>query len=678
MTRHTRAYLAAKYPPHNQLAPRLSNTHVGVDGSLRQPTAGLPAKGAGAAAYLTAEIDQHSGGTTLTAHIATCTYCGEQTVANSEYAGYALALQTLAASPSLRVGWDHLNAVELMHAEIPQAVPPERLDAHESTDAAQAPSQARASAQSSSFNHLASADHYRGNPHMALAHALTSAAIAEGKQRTAYKVEAHISREADAKIATLLDETATWDPRAMEYTVPDSTLRAVIHTIAATLDTRPQGTATQRQHRTRAAASATAAAIARPADATANTHHLSIALNTLADWGSKQVALKNKRPSVALPPNTLSPGKWCLVNIPPPPDSNTTTTYSSTVQQSDPTSVRKHVSSRVERAMQEAKLHPDPSRPPPTRLDTTDLWVDESTAILKRPSGKQAPGPAAMPPEPLTKHYCQMAYGSILYNADALVKDPDLAAAVVKGPGRRPVPFTTHCPLCTQPGTVPLGEDSLHHIYHTCTAQAVVDAKEALQVALTQKIREISDHSMDHSQASHTADLIMQRGDYYAGQISLGAHNIIAAARTAHALAQGRPPGLPGEAAETHPPATLRAGALQRIVLTHSKRIHDLRSEKIPTQLRLTNYRKAMWANQRRAALAARAGDRGAGLSLVDDGVASGCSTSRRRGGAIVGGRRVGGQGRGGDYLRRYFVGRRTSLGLGSLPPIGAPSVRNR
>ena len=585
VTRHTHSYLTARYPPHTPVARHLSNTHVGVDGSLRPPTAELPAKGGGAAAFVTAEIDQYTQATVLTAHIATCTYCGEQTVANSEYAGYALALQTLTSSPCLRVGWDHLNAVKLMHAEIPQTAP---AGPSGSTATTQPSDQAGASAQ---FSHLASAEHYHGNPAMALAHALTADAITLGNQRVVYKVEAHVSREADARIATLLDSAARWDDRTREYTVPDATLRAVLQTIAATLAARPQPAGAHDQ-----------AAAADPLGAAPNTHHLSIALNTLADWGSKQVALKNRPPSVALPPNTLSTGKWCLVNV-PPPLGGSGATASSTVQQSDPASVRRLISCRVEHAMQEAKLHPDPSQPPPTRLDMSNLWVDESTAVLRRPGGKHAACQATMPPEPLTKHYCQMAYGSIRYNADALAKDPDLAAATVMGPKRRLVPFTTHCQLCAQPGSLPLGEDSLHHVYHDCTAQAVVEAKEALQTALTKKIRAISDNAMDPAQASHAADLIMLRPDYYAGQISLDAHNLIAAARKAHTLSQQHPPGLLGE---TTPAPAHRAGALQQIVLLHSKRIHDIRNGIIPAQLRLTHYRKAMWANQRATAQAAK------------------------------------------------------------------------
>jgi acetoin utilization deacetylase AcuC-like enzyme len=94
--------------------------------------------------------------------------------------------------------------------------------------------------------------------------------------------------------------------------------------------------------------------------------------------------------------------------------------------------------------MQEARLHPNASDEQPTRLNMSNLWVEESTAVLRRPSGKQAGNQAAMPMEQLTKHYCQMAYGSTLYNADALAKDPDLAAAHVRGPKSKQTAHSIH------------------------------------------------------------------------------------------------------------------------------------------------------------------------------------------------------------------------------------------
>jgi hypothetical protein len=129
----------------------------------------------------------------------------------------------------------------------------------------------------------------------------------------------------------------------------------------------------------------------------------------------------------------------------------------------------------------------------------------------------------------------------------------------------------------------------------------VVRVKHALRAALTSKLKDICDGAMHQAEAAEAADLIMQRPDYDAGQISLEAYHLIAAARARRAAAQQAPPGLPGEARLAAP----RTGALQHIVLQHSKTIHDLRTAKIPSQLRLTRYRKAMWANQRAAKRAA-------------------------------------------------------------------------
>jgi hypothetical protein len=134
----------------------------------------------------------------------------------------------------------------------------------------------------------------------------------------------------------------------------------------------------------------------------------------------------------------------------------------------------------------------------------------------------------------------------------------------------------------------------------------VVAAKAALQAALTQKIREISHSAMSTAEAGRVADKITQRDDYYAGQISLEAHDLIAAAMRADALAQQPPAGQPGSAAAA-PRAAPKVGALQQIVLRYSKKIHDLRCAKIPARERLSKYRKAMWANQRAAKRAAQA-----------------------------------------------------------------------
>ena len=128
VTRHTDAYLSAKYPPPTGVAPYLFSPQVGVDGTLREAASGQPAKGAGAAAFLTAAT---SGGDSasapaLTAHIVTSLYSGEQSVANSEYAGLTTALQTLCHSPILQIGCDHLNAVRLLHTRLPETTPDPR------------------------------------------------------------------------------------------------------------------------------------------------------------------------------------------------------------------------------------------------------------------------------------------------------------------------------------------------------------------------------------------------------------------------------------------------------------------------------------------------------------------------------------------------------------------------
>jgi hypothetical protein len=94
---------------------------------------------------------------------------------------------------------------------------------------------------------------------------------------------------------------------------------------------------------------------------------------------------------------------------------------------------------------------------------------------------------------------------------------------------------------------------------------------------------------MGHQQAAETADLIMRRADYYAGQIDVAARDRIEEAmRSAGVTASGRAP--------TPAPS----GSLQRTVLRHSLRIHTIRQEAIPEHLHLQQYRLAMQADERR------------------------------------------------------------------------------
>jgi hypothetical protein len=218
VTRHTDAYLQAMYPPPTPVAPYLYSPQVGVDGSLREAARGQPAMGAGAAAFLTAAT---SGGDAdsapvLTAHIVTSLYSGEQSVANSEYAGLTTALQTLSHSPILQIGCDHLNAVRLLHTRLPETTP-----APGSSLAAPTPTrqgdEGASTADADPHTHLCSAEHYAGNPHMALAHALVARDLATNtRTRTVYKVAAHASQASDAAIAALLDKGAAWDGGARD------------------------------------------------------------------------------------------------------------------------------------------------------------------------------------------------------------------------------------------------------------------------------------------------------------------------------------------------------------------------------------------------------------------------------------------------------------------------------
>jgi hypothetical protein len=187
-----------------------------------------------------------------------------------------------------------------------------------------------------------------------------------------------------------------------------------------------------------------------------------------------------------------------------------------------------------------------------------------------------------------------MAYGSTLYNADALLipRNRALATTHVKGPTGQAIPFNTHCSLClpllTAAGRPPAA-DTRHHLFHECEAPAVATAREALRAELATKVRKVSQGTMGHQEAAETADLIMRRDDYYAGQIDSAARD-----RIEEAMRGG------ADAGAGRQPTPAPNGTLQRTVLKHSLRIHTIRHEAIPEHLRLQQYRLAMWADERR------------------------------------------------------------------------------
>jgi hypothetical protein len=118
VTRHTSLVHACRHSPHSGDTPALSCHQVGVDGSLRElPDGTLSA--AGSAVYYTTV----RGGNEQVAHIVTCTFDGDQTVANAECSACTLALQTLSHVGNVEIGWDHLNAVTLVHQREPGTAP---------------------------------------------------------------------------------------------------------------------------------------------------------------------------------------------------------------------------------------------------------------------------------------------------------------------------------------------------------------------------------------------------------------------------------------------------------------------------------------------------------------------------------------------------------------------------
>ena len=91
----------------------------------------------------------------------TCTFPGEQSVANAECSAYSLACQVLGKADTLNIGWDHLNAIRLLHERLPATAPGGHQQAHST------------GGQPADTNTPSTKAHYEHNPHFLRALALT-------------------------------------------------------------------------------------------------------------------------------------------------------------------------------------------------------------------------------------------------------------------------------------------------------------------------------------------------------------------------------------------------------------------------------------------------------------------------------------------------------------------------
>jgi len=251
------------------------------------------------------------------------------------------------------------------------------------------------------------------------------------------------------------------------------------------------------------------------------------------------------------------------------------------------------------------------------------IWVAESTRAVTKPSrlARGSPGEGGargqpgLPFEPLTKHYCQMQFDSVRYNREAADKDPELlttALQLKRPPGGRagqagragssapnpPVLFSTACPLCKAAGA-----DTRDHLFNACPETLTL--RNGLHEQLV-KLIGINKIYGDWGApvAQRVADAVLLRRDWFAGQVSLGAFDIL---REARSQATGSRPS------EASVPAT---GRIQSAALEYSLKIHKKRMEAVPKALSLNEFRKAMWAVQKtKRAARAPAGGGAAGLT---------------------------------------------------------------
>jgi len=557
VARHTDRVHAAHHAPHSNARPTLTSPHVGVDGSCVTLPDGSPSA-AGAAVYYTHAAGQPDE---QVAHIVTCTFTGEQTSTNAECSACTLALQTLAHASALVVGWDHLNAVTHVHQQLPTTAPAPIAGGEE---AAPRPPTAH------------TLEHYAGNPHLTRASALIARDHAAGKTRQVIHTRAHAlrarpgadpntCRERMAHTILSAQNSTTWDAQLRAIVVPSATLQQVTTLVCAALG---------------GGACATDDIVIRTTQ------------NTLADWAAGRATAPGSA-STALSPNWLSPYAWTLVDD------------RGAIQHADSKSIADLVCSRVSRHCEQEDLHPDANAALPIRLCVDCIWGAESTRVVTKPSrlARGSPGEGlgrgqpSLPVEHLTKHYCQMQYGSIRYNQEAAVKDPELLSTTLqpkRAPGRRagrarssgasapnpPVLFSTACPLCKAAGA-----DTRDHLFNACPA--TLPLRNELHAELVARIGGKIYGDWAAPVAQRVADAVLLRRDWFAGQISLEALDILREAKS------GAPGSRPSEASV---PAT---GRIQSAALEYSLKIHKKRMEAVPKGLSLTEYRKAMWAGQK-------------------------------------------------------------------------------
>ena len=313
----------------------------------------------------------------------------------------------------------------------------------------------------------------------------------------------------------------------------------------------------------------------------------------MADWGARTVAVDGKAASAHLSHNTLSGGRWMLVD------------EEGTILQSDDTTVRQAVTLRVARAVATARLTPaDPGRGRPARLNQDSLWLSASTAATTIPGTREA----------LSKHCVTMMYGA-LYNAEQIARTPQLAGVTLATP-RGSAPLSQCCPLCQPtadsqtdlPPTAP-GPDTKAHLFHACPHTC--PERDNLHAALTAAAQAAG---AGPASATKVADAIVARPDYYAGQIDASARQMLRDCLSAQAShVQGAGPKTPLE---------LLGRTLQRLTLENSKSIHDRRAEAVAlaearaaaagltSEHDVMAYKKALWAEQQHAATSAEAEQR--------------------------------------------------------------------
>jgi hypothetical protein len=416
-------------------------------------------------------------------HVTNATFDGSQSPGDAEIAAAALCLRltALQGSQALTISWDCLTPLRHVLHEVPTTYTPPTPAGPNGTPPAGLVS-------------AASAPNATPERNQSLAHDSQMARI----------IALLNNRQADGKTTTFVHQKAHTSDRCLESLWPQALSTA----------TAPAAYVF-RGEELKALFAATQPAEQGPSNPSTPPHlpttsHIHLVLNACADWAAKRVTLGNEAPC-----HHLSHSKW-------PPAAYAVATADGAYVNSEPNQLRRQIIARASQGVIENYVGTDARKQEKysMRLHCSQpqpLWVAESTSALRMP---------CLYPERAAKFYLRYMTGLLAYNSERAAACPELLTARVHSQG--PTMHTT-CPLCLQANVHPPGQDTVHHVFHSCPATAV--ARSSLTTILMDALRAASHDAIPEADADAIVGEALSRDDYFAGQISTRTHQLLLASR---------------------------------------------------------------------------------------------------------------------------------------------------